>query len=112
MNSTIESDTCETLYRRLTRQLDTLVPFLALAHREIFDVLSSRYSGWCPDEQQDTLPDTYEAYSTQVAHAAFLLGYSYAEAFVTDWMWLVYDTRRDLLPKEKTLMYEEVLSSQ
>lgn len=106
----MEPTNCKTLHDRLVNQLDTLVPFLALAHREVFDVLSAKYSGWYPVDQQGTLPDSYEAYCSQVAHAAFLLGYSYAEAFVTDLMWLVYSVRRDLLPRERTLLYSEVLS--
>lgn len=106
----IEFDRCKILYDRLVGQLDTLVPFLALAHREIFDLMSSKYYGWYSEDQQHTLPDTYEAYNTQIAHSAFLLGYSYTEAFVTDLMWEVYSTWRDLLPKDKTIMYSEVLS--
>lgn len=70
ISSLLEPDHWD-LHDRLIGQLDTLVPFLALAHREVFDVLSEKYAGWYPGEQQDTLPDTYESYCSQVAHAAF-----------------------------------------
>lgn len=110
MTSIHEYGDCDTLHERLIGQLDTLVPFLALAHSEVFDVLSSKYAGWYSPDRQATLPDTYEEYSRQVAHAAFLLGYSYAEAFITDLMWYIYSSRRDLLPEKKTLRYADVLS--
>lgn len=97
------------LQTRLVEQLDSLVPFLALAHREVFGVLAEKYSGWYNDERRATLPDSYEDYAQQVAHAAFLLGYSYAEAFVTDLIWEVYAARRDLLPADRSLRFGEVL---
>lgn len=102
-------DGFDALHDRLVGQLDTLVPFLALAHREVFGVLSARYADWYPDERRDTLPSSDSAYSHQVAHAAFLLGYSYAEAFVTDLIWAVYAARRDLLPADKSLRFGDVL---
>lgn len=108
--SMTELPDCDELHARLIGQLDTLIPFLALAHHDVFDVLSSHYASWSPPEQQDTLPNTYDAYATQVAHGAFLLGYSYAEAFITDLMWQIYSTRRDLLPEDKTLKYVDVLT--
>lgn len=101
---------CNILHARFTSQLDTLVPFLALAHREIFDVLSRQYSFWYSDNRRETLPDSLESYTHQVAHAAFLLGYSYAEAFVTDLMFHVYSIRRDLLPDKRQLTYKDVIS--
>lgn len=101
--------TFDALYDRLTEQLDSLVPFLALAHREVFSVLAAEYAGWYPDERRSTLPESYSAYSHHIAHAAFLLGYSYAEAFVTDLIWEVYANRRDLLPPDKSLRFGEVL---
>jgi hypothetical protein len=102
-------DSFKQLQSRFVGQLDSLVPFLALAHREIFGVLSSQYADWYPDERQATLPDNFQEYCHQVAHAAFLLGYSYAEAFITDVIWEVYSARRDLLPPERALRFGEVL---
>jgi hypothetical protein len=97
------------LTKRLVAQLDTLVPFLALAHREVFDVLKEKYNGWYTDSRRSTLPNTFKEYGHQVAHAAFLLGYSYAEAFVTDLIFEVYNARRDLIPAEKQLAFGDVL---
>ena len=104
-----QGDQFDQLLSRLVGQLDTLVPFLALAHGEIFGVLSSEYADWYPDERRATLPASFQEYCHQVAHAAFLLGYSYAEAFITDVIWGVYSSRRDLLPKDRALRFSEVL---
>jgi len=97
------------LTKRLVAQLDTLVPFLALSHREVFEVLKEKYEGWYTDNRRSTLPNTFKEYGHQVAHAAFLLGYSYAEAFITDLVFEVYNARRDLIPSEKQLRFGEVL---
>lgn len=105
----MEPDPFDRLSTRLVTQLDSLVPFLALSHREIFDVLKREYGGWYNDDRLSTLPNTFNEYSHQVAHAAFLLGYSYAEAFVTDLVYEVYSARRDLLPKDKQLAFGEIL---
>lgn len=96
------------LYERLIGQLDTLVPFLALAHQEVFEVVSAGFGNWYSDERVETLPDSYDSYTEQVAHAAFLLGYSYLETFVSDVISAVYDARRDLLPEDKQLRFGDV----
>lgn len=103
------SDSFARLLTRLLAQLDSLVPFLALSHKEIFDVLRAKYGGWYTDNRRSTLPSTFNEYAHQVAHAAFLLGYSYAEAFVTDLILEVYQRRRDLIPKDRQLSFGEVL---
>jgi len=72
----------ETLYDRLIQQLDTLVPFLALSHKQVFDLIHRDNEEWFPEKQKSTLPDTLLSYQTQIAHSAFLLGYSYFEAFI------------------------------
>jgi hypothetical protein len=72
--------------------------------------LQENYTGWVPYEQQSTLPNTFGGYSIQVAHAGFILGYSYAEAFTTDLIREIYNARRDLLPSEKSLKFCDVLS--
>jgi hypothetical protein len=102
-------DPFDRLRARFVGQLDSLVPFLALAHREVFSVLSTEYASWYPDERQATLPESFREYCHQVAHAAFLLGYSYAEAFITDLICEVYSARRDLLLPDKTLRFGDVL---
>jgi hypothetical protein len=107
----LPADSFDSLLERLIAQLDSLVPFLALSHREVFDVLKEKYPGWYEHDRQSTLPSTFEGYVHQVAHAAFLLGYSYAEAFVTDLIFDVYNARRDKLPSDKKLCFEDVLQS-
>jgi hypothetical protein len=97
------------LYTRFISQLDSLIPFLGLAHEEIFMTLQENYIGWFSDEQQPTLPDTFNRYSIQVSHAGFLLGYSYAEAFITDLIWEIFNARRDLLPQDKALKFSDLL---
>jgi hypothetical protein len=109
MTNSANSTAFDVLHDRLVGQLDSLVPFLALAHNEVFNVLSAEYAVWYTDDRRTTLPDNYRAYQHQVAHAAFLLGYSYVEAFVTDLIWEVYAIRRDLLPAEKSLRFGDVI---
>lgn len=97
------------LYDRLVVQLDTLIPFLALTHREAFDLIGQRYPYWLPDEQQGSLPASYANYQTQVAHSAFLLGYSYYEAFLSDLARQIYTSNPAMLPPAKTLEFSEIL---
>ncbi len=97
------------LYDRLIGQLDTLIPFLALVHREAFDLIGERYGDWLPEWQQGSLPETYAIYQTQVAHSAFLLGYSYYEAFLSDLARQIYTHSPTMLPQEKTLTFSDVI---
>ena len=105
-----EATPIDQLYVRFISQLDSLIPFLGLAHQEIFLNLQKNYIDWFSYEQQSTLPDTFNKYSIQVSHAGFLLGYSYAEAFITDLIWEIFNARRDLLPQDKSLKFSDVLS--
>jgi hypothetical protein len=73
----------ENLYQRLIRQLDSLVPFLALARQEGFDLIRQDCEAWFRPEQLQALSDTYREYRCQISHAAFLLGYSYIEAYLS-----------------------------
>lgn len=97
------------LYDRLIGQLDTLIPFLALTHREAFDLIGERYGDWLPKWQQGSLPETYAIYQKQVAHSAFLLGYSYYEAFLSDLVRQIYTHIPTMLPPEKKLEFSEIL---
>lgn len=97
------------LHDRLVGQLDTLIPFLALSHREAFDLIGERYGEWLPEWQQGSLPETYAIYQTQVAHSAFLLGYSYYEAFLSDLARQIYTHSPAMLPQDKTLKFSEAL---
>ncbi|MFL5329889.1 MAG: hypothetical protein ACJ8C4_13350 [Gemmataceae bacterium] len=107
--STQSTDSFKGLNLRLISQLDSLVAFLSLAHHEVYEVVSENYATWYRDERQSTRPRGFQEYSQQVAHSAFLLGYSYAEAFICDVIRLVYSCRRDLLPSDKTLRFDELL---
>ena len=96
------------LYIRLIGQFDSLIPFLGLTHEEIFLTLQENYTDWFSNKQQSTLPDTFNQYSIQVSHAGFLLGYSYVEAFIADLIWEIFNARRDLLPKDKSLKFIDI----
>jgi len=94
---------------RLIIQLDSLVPFLALGHKEVYGVLQQNYSEWYTEDKQESLPDRFESYQTQVAHAAFLLGFSYIEAFLADITKEAFRRRPESLPKEKEMKFHELL---
>jgi hypothetical protein len=104
----------DNLRDQVIAQLDTLIPFLALSHEEIFEVLNAKYADWYKDTKKTELPATFSAYSYQVIHAAFLLGYSYVEAFVNDLIFELYNERRDLIrdksdTDKRKLFFEEIL---
>ena len=80
-------------------QLDTLVPFLGLAHEEIFSKIHNENQEWFTEQQRKSLPDTFTAYKNQVSVSAFLLGYSYFEAFVADLAKKILLARPALLPR-------------
>jgi hypothetical protein len=99
----------ESLYDRVISQLDTLVPFLAVGHEEVFETIRRHQADWFPPNEGQPLPDTYRMYQIQVSHAAFLLGYSYFEAFLGDLVKQIYHARPRMLPREKDLKFKEVL---
>lgn len=94
---------------RLIGQLDALVAFLSLAHEEVFEVVSSEYDSWVPRDQQDTLPDNFDIYSTHISHAALLLGLSYFEAFLSDVVRLVLRSRPEILPRDKKIAFGQLI---
>jgi hypothetical protein len=97
------------LIDRLTDQLDSLLPFLALAHREVFDVVGQGYGDWLSEEQQSTLPESFQVFERQVAHGAFLIGYSYVEAFLGDLVRAIYLKNPQMLPRDKELKFSDIL---
>jgi hypothetical protein len=99
----------ETLLQRVLGQFDSLVPILGVAHDEIFTLVRERHEDWFPEEGWRGFPTTFPVFEAQLVHGAFLLGYSYAEAYITDLLWEIYNRRRDLLPADKSLTYGEVL---
>ena len=96
---------------RLISQLDTLVPFLGLAHDEIFQVIHDKNRDWFSSSQREALPETFTAYQGQVAVSAFLLGYSYFEAFIADLAKAILVSRPQLLPKDKNVSFGAVIDS-
>lgn len=101
----------ENLQKRVISQFDTLVPFLALSHEEVFNLIKKDYSVWFPESSESGLPDSYSNYQIQVVHSAFLLGYSYFEAFLADLVRDIYLSRPKMLPKDKQLKYAEILNT-
>jgi len=97
------------LYERLIGQLDTLVPFLALAHEQVFEVVLQEYSHWVSADDQEAIPDTYAVFENQISQAAFLLGYSYFEAFLADLIRQLYAHNPNMLPRDKQLSFAEVV---
>jgi hypothetical protein len=55
------------------------------------------------------IPGNLESYQLQVAHAGFLLGYSYAESFLNDAARGIYLTKPELLPGDEKIRFKEIL---
>jgi hypothetical protein len=98
------------LYDRLIQQLDSLVPFLALEHEAFFQVLQNNFRNWFPKSSEDNSTATLTSYKSQIAHGAFLLGYSYFEAYLFDLLKEVFKKHPEILPDNKTLGFKEILS--
>lgn len=99
------------MLERVIAQFDTLIPFLAISRQDIFDLINRERKVWFSQDQGLALPDSYEIYRTQINHSAFLLGYSYFEAFLADLVREIYLARPTMLPKEKQLKYGEILKT-
>lgn len=102
------------LYGRLLGQFDSLIPFLALTWPEVYEIIHGRnQDGQNPEGiplwQLERMPDTYTVYQTQVTHSAFLLGYSYYEAFLSDLMRQIYTEKPKMLSPDKKLDFSEIL---
>ncbi len=97
------------LLERLFSQLNTLVAFLALSREEAFAIIQEHHAQWFEEGDQEAIPDSYSVYRTQVAHAAFVLGYSYAEAFLADLIREAYFSRPVALPRDKDLKFRDIL---
>lgn len=101
-------DTKDNLLKRLISQLDALVPFLALSHKDVFKLIKRDHGIWFSREDEKTLPSAYATYRKQVTHGAFLLGYSYSEAFLSDLVRQIYRHNPCMLPNEKELKFSEL----
>jgi hypothetical protein len=97
------------LLDRFIGQLNTLVPFLALSHEEFFKMIQQKEAAWFPKGEADQVPETFRLYTTQIAHGAFLLGYSYFEAFLGDLVKEIYQKRPGMLPEDKQIRYCDIL---
>ncbi|MFO8007606.1 MAG: hypothetical protein R6V05_07730 [Candidatus Brocadiia bacterium] len=101
----------DNLEQRFISQLDGLVAFLALAHEEVFTLVRRHYRDWVEAGQQDAVPDSFGLFQTQVANGAFLLGYSYFEAFLAYIIRRLYEANPRMLPCEKQLKFREVVDA-
>lgn len=99
----------ERLIDRLISQLDTLIPFLELSSHDVFNLISKAHRNWLSPHGEDSLPESFEMYYQQINHAAFILGYSYAEAFLSDLTRQIYRKRPQMMPSNKELKFDEVL---
>jgi hypothetical protein len=100
-----------TLLDRVISQLDTLVPYLSLAHREVFDLVKSQYDNWCRTPEEAPFPNTFDAFTVQIAHSAFVLGFSYADAFLGDLIRAIYSSHPKMLPQNKKLSFEAIVAA-
>lgn len=100
----------DNLLERLIDQLDTLVSFLGISHQDVFELILTEKNVWYSEANEPTLPDSYEVYRTQISHSAFLLGYSYFEAFLADLVRDIYLTKPKMLPSEKQLKFDDILN--
>jgi len=102
----------EDLLGRFIGQLDTLIPFLAISRAAVFRLLQSQGHVWFDQDQQGAFPRTYQVYQKQVCHSAFLLGFSYFEAFLGDLVRQIYVRNPKMLPREKQLRFDEILAAE
>jgi hypothetical protein len=96
------------LHDRFIEQMDSLVLFLALGKEEVLGFICEHPSRMA-EEQHPLIPSKFGVYQTQIAHAGFLLGYSYAEAFLNDVAREVYLKKPELLPGEERIRFKEIL---
>ena len=104
--------TGEDLLGRFIGQLDTLIPFLAISRADVFHLLQNQGHVWFDQHQQGAFPRTYQVYQNQVCHSAFLLGFSYFEAFLADLVRQIYFRNPKMLPRDKQLKFDEILAAE
>ena len=94
----------------LITQLDSLISFMGVSHKEVFELLHQERAPWFGDSA-DKLPELYATYRMQVIHSAFLLGYSYFESFLTDMLKVILRSRPTMLPKDRKLSYRDIIEA-
>jgi hypothetical protein len=62
-----------TLHDHVICKFDAFVSFLALAREEGFELIRRECEVWFRPEQLQAIPDTYQEYRCQVAHAAYMI---------------------------------------
>lgn len=97
------------LLDRLITQLDSLISFLALSNEDAYAIIRDPHGALLTGNERQRLPDTFALYQAQVAHSAFLLRFSYAEAFLSDLVREMYHCRPEMLPRDKQLTFGDVL---
>ncbi len=105
-----ESMRGSTLLERLISQLDTLVSFLGIARDDVFRLLQREKVVWFGVNERRALPSAYETYRTHITHSAFLLGYSYFEAFLADLVRNIFLLNPAMLPRDRELKFHEILA--
>jgi hypothetical protein len=100
----------ENLYDRLINQLNELIPLIGISRQDVFELIHQNKGLWFPDTAED-LPESYNVYKRQINHSSFILGYSYWEAFLTDLVEMIYLSRPKMLPKKKTINFDEILEA-
>ena len=98
------------LHDRFIKQLDSLIPFIGISREDVFNLIQKKKLVWFPESSQ-AIPDKYESYRKQINHSAFVLGYSYFEAFLSDLIKGIYLKRASMLPKEKSLKFIEIINA-
>lgn len=97
------------LLDRTLAQFDTLVPYLGLAHKEVFGLLNREKALWFDASQQSAFPASFAVYRKQIIQSALLLGYSYFEAFLSDLMHAIYTKHPEMLPPNKQICYADIV---
>ncbi len=95
------------LLDRVIEQFDTLIPFLAVSERDVYNLIRKKENNIFNDGY--IFPHSYKVYQIQITHSAFLLGYSYFESFLFDIARDIYLKRPNMLPVKKQLDYKEIL---
>jgi hypothetical protein len=96
------------LLNRLINQLNTLIPFIGISQEDVFQLIQREKQVWFPNNE-DSFPDNYDIYKTQINHSAFLLGYSYFEAFLSDLAKFIFLSQPSMLSMNKELKFKEII---
>jgi hypothetical protein len=95
----------------LIHQLDSLIPFIAISRKDVFDLLNRERTVWFPNDPE-ALPRAYDLYRKQINHAAIILGYSYFENFLNDLLFQILRVRPAMLPGNKEMKYSEIIGKE